>query len=72
MKCRICERNYHYDYSVPSGDWKEVLGNSECCVCLYCFDRIAYLKRYVYKLEFFKFPPWYRHEEIIGGIDNET
>jgi len=46
MPCRICKRNYNYDYSVTDKDWKAVTGieNGEGIICIDCFDEMVFMK----------------------------
>jgi hypothetical protein len=63
--CKICKYHYNYDYSVTNKDWETVtdIKDGSGTICIDCFDRMAYVKKYKYKIIFFIYPEWFRWKE---------
>lgn len=65
MICQVCNRKYSYDYVVEDEDWQVITGikNGSGKLCLDCFDNLAYIRKYKYKLISFVYPEWFKWKE---------
>ncbi len=64
MICKLCKQTYQYDYSVTDEDWEAVTGikDGSGIICLDCFDGIAYVKNYKYKIISLIYPQWFKYK----------